>query len=240
MGTVRADGPSFDKLVEISRRIREKTGSTQRQHEFLRNHGVGTALETDTLRLGQSGGVGTQELSEDQISLYFSLYSDCNSDGYADGTYKLEFAWDYSAFTSSGEKSHDFVGIAWKNGTWEYETANTDDLTTSDSYISYEGGSSTSGPAFNIDDWNPFIQEYNYVSVDVNWVGDQDEQDIDTVSASYTHTYNEVNIDSVGVSFPAGVSVTVSDDSKSWSKDTEDNGDFTQLALSDATGCGGL
>ena len=52
------------------------------------------------------------------------------------------------------------------------------------------------------------------------------------LQGGYSHTWNDVSIDSASVGFPAGVSVSVSDGTYEWKTDTKNDGD-TLLRLSE-------
>jgi len=54
---------------------------------------------------------------------------------------------------------------------------------------------------------------------------------------SYSHTWSNVNITGVGVSYPGGVSVSVSNENNEWNKGRDDDGNFLRLSYDELTGC---
>lgn len=245
VGSARG-GPSFEKILEQSHRILEAKGP-EKQHQFLRNRGVGTAMDSATYNMPShaSDGPSTQTLVEHEISLTFSLFNDCGFNGYPDGTYVAELSWEYDAsFDDYGDPPMDHVGIGWDNNTWYYEDNNTSDMYDNSDYVNYKSGTSGRGPAWEInDDYtldNGYAfdgQDHYFVGVHLVWNGTESEKNNKTISASYSHTWSNVNINSVSVSYPGGVSVGVSNEDKEWNKGRDDSGEFLRLGYNEVSGC---
>ena len=240
-------GPSFDEVLEQSHRVLQAKGP-EKQHEFLRNRGVGTAMKSTTYRMPthtSDGGMSTQTLVESEISLTFSLFDDCGFNGYPDGTYVAELSWNYDAtWDDYGDPPMDYVGIGWDDNTWYYEDNNVDDMYDNSDYVNYISGTSGNGPAWEIDDEYTLDNGYafdgqdNYfVGVHLVWNGTESEKSNKTISASYSHTWSGVTVNSVGVSYPGGVSVGVSNENYEWNKGRDDNGNFLRLGYNEVSGC---
>lgn len=237
VGATRAEDPGLREIVEQGHQLLDATQDLQRYFEFLRNRGVGVAKERGTMEITKqtADDAGTQRYYTDEISLTFGLYSDCNSNGNPDGTYSTELFWEYETTYNFGELPLDYMGIAWRDGAWDYETDSLDDLFTSSSEIEYIGGSSPEGPGWEFGEYNLDPSEIHYAGVHIDWIGD--EPDEDTLSASYSHTWKDVEVTGVSVSYPAGISVSVSDVDKEFTKDYNDDGEFLRLSKYDATTC---
>lgn len=240
-------GRSFEKILEASHRVLNAKGP-EKQHEFLRNHGVGTAKRSITYDMpshGSNDGMSTQTLDTSEITLTFSLFNDCGFNGSGDGTYVAELNWEYNpSFDDSGDLPLDHVGIGWDDNTWYYETNSTSDMYDNSDYVSYKSGTSGQGPAWEVQDrWTidngtRYDGQDNYfVGVHLVWNGADSLKDNRTIAASYSHAWSDVTISGVSVSYPAGVSVSVSNEEKEWNKGRDDNGNFLRLRYNDISGC---
>jgi hypothetical protein len=239
-------GPSLRKKVEQSHRILQNH-DVNKQHDFLRNRGIATAVDKTNMTVPEESndGISTQTLVKDEISLSFSLFTDCkyyDSGIYAgDGTWIAELSWEYNESSDDfGDDPLDYVGIGWDNNTWNYEDGNTSDVDSSSSNIQRHSAPGN-GQAWDVADGaildGSDDSTTHWTNVDVKWNGDDSEKDNSTISAGYTHTWSQVTVDGISVGFPAGVSVSVKDESKSWYKHYEDNGDYMELTYNDASGC---
>lgn len=238
--------PTLRERVDQSHRILQAAGP-EKQHEFLRNHGVATAKKSTTAEMPveTSDGPSTEVLTTGEITLTFSLYNDCGYYGYADGTHIAELTWEYNAsFDDWGASPKDYVGIGWDDNTWYYEDNNESDMDSNSSYVNYKTGTSGEGPVWEIRDEATLDngyefdgQDFYWVNVDIDWTGPDYLMDNRTIAASYCHTWSDVKITGVGVSYPAGVSVSVGNENEEWTKDTNDDGDFLRLRYNDLGGC---
>ncbi|WP_128478428.1 hypothetical protein [Halorussus pelagicus] len=231
---------SYRETIEQSHQILKDTDSVEKQHKFLRNRGVGTAKSSALLEVEKvDSGASTQVVETEETSLWFSLYNDCTSTGYPDGTFTAELTWEYDPdFSETGYSPKDYAGIGWRSGSWDYETNNTDDLYSSDpDWIYYDQGSSSMGPAWVVEDWKTIYASQDNTrkftaGVHLDWTGDSPSEK--TISASYSHTWSNVTISGVGTGYPGGVTVQVADNSEEWTKDTNDSGDFLRLSKNDS------
>ena len=242
------DEPSFRETLKQSHRVLQAAGP-KKQHEFLQNRGIATATDSATHKLcGPTQGgndPSTQTLVESEISLWFSLYYDCGTGTYPNGTYIAELTWEYDpTWDDVGDNPMDYVGIGWDDNTWYYEDNNLDDMYVSHpNYINHYGGSSGYGPAWEVDDRytldDAWTDEhlYFFTGVHLDWNGSDSLKDNRTIAASYSHTWNSVTINSVSVGYPYGVSVGVGNEEKEWTKDTNDSGTFLRLRYNDIEGC---
>jgi len=239
-------GLSLRKKVEQSHRILQKH-DVDKQHEFLRNRGVATAVDKDTMRVPakSSDGISSQTLVSDEISLSFSLFTDCkyfDSGIYAgDGTWIAELSWTYYESTDDlGDDPLDYVGIGWDNDTWYYEDNNTSDVESSSSHIQryscpgkgevwqIEDGALLDGSSGGTTYWT---------NIDVKWNGTDSEKSNRTICANYVHTWSQISTGDISVGFPSGVTMSFSDKDKKWYKNTEDDGDYMRLRYNDAISC---
>jgi len=106
--------------------------------------------------------------------------------------------------------------------------------------VNFYGGSSGGGPIWEINDVETIYEGWEndkvfYAGVDMNWKGS--DPDARTISASYSHTWSDVTVNSVSIGYPAGVSVAVGSEDKRYTKGTNDSGDFLRLRKRDAILC---
>lgn len=237
--------PTLREIVDQSHRVLQAAGP-EKQHQYLRNRGVATAKKSTTTKMPHTAeGPSTEVLTTSEITLTFSLYHDCGSYGSPDGTHIAELTWEYSPSADDwGSSPKDYAGIAWDNNTWYYEDNNTGDMDSNSEYVSYKSGTSGEGPVWEIRDEATIDngyefdgQDFYWVNVDIDWTGTDDLKDNRTIAASYCHTWSDVTINGVGVSYPEGVSVTVANENKEWTKDTNDNGEFLRLRYNDLGYC---
>lgn len=237
VGATPGEGRGLREIIRRGHRVFDATQDTERYFEFLRNRSIGVATESGTMQIQKKtdGDVGTQAYYTDEISLTFGLYGACDSSG----TFTTELIWNYETNRNPnvnyGEPPLDYIGIGWRDGAWDYETDNLDDLFTSSSEIEYIGGSSPEGPGWEFGEYDLDHSRGYYAGVHINWIGDEPHED--TLSASYSHTWDDVEITGVSVGYPAGVSVSVSDVDKEFTKDYTDSGDFLRLAKCDSIPC---
>jgi hypothetical protein len=186
-------------------------------------------------------GITTEDVDIKDLSLTFTLYSGCSGSGYQ-GEYSAEVTWEYTPkyYEASGYQPNDYVGIAWDGNSWYYANNNKDDLYDNSQEVNYLSGSSSQGPGWEIDDTDAIYDSWNsdkifYAGVYMDWKGS--DRSVKTLAASYSHTYSGVKITSVGVSYPSGITVSVSNESNKYTKDTNDDGDFLKLSNNEAEGC---
>lgn len=229
------------KIVDQSFVVREKTGSRKKWKQFLVNRGFSVGSKHVKLSFpahgsGESndGGVGTQEIAYEDLDAWISMVHYCSSN-----YYYSELSWQYLQEVccphSVGEDPVDVVGIGFESDKWEYRTGSLDDLKSS-SYVSYRSGTSGSGPGFNVDDDQIYIDGQTdstfYAGVELEPIGNY-TQPQRKVQAAYSHTY-DVSILDVGVGYPFGVSVDVDNENREWVRDTDQNGNFLRIAQDEA------
>lgn len=232
---------SYQEKLDKSHKILQATNSVEKQHKFLRNRGVGITSESTEMGLNSGDGVSVQEVSSEDLSLTFSLYTEC--DGREVTGFTAELTWEYNNqyYEASGYPPNDYVGIAWDDGSWYYANNNVnEDLYSNSPYVNYYSGSSGGGPVWEVDDVETIYEGWEndklfYTGVDMSWEGS--EPDDRTIAASYSHTWSDVTVKNVSVGFPAGVSVAVGSEDKRYTKDTSDSGDFLRLRKRDAILC---
>ena len=222
-GVTRAEEPTRDEIMEQSYHILEKTGDSEKRRKYLRNHGFGTATDRHQFSFPQKGPGKQTNLETDDLDIEINLFVD------RDGVYTADLTWYYEwgSWGDSGDPPVDIAGVGWDSDWWDYEDYNLEESThNSGDGVSYRDGTSGSGPAFDVDDYNLFRygdDGPHYFSVDIVPKGDY-ESDERRIQGAYSHTWESVDINGVSVGYPSGVSVTVGNSSKEWTTDTEKDG----------------
>lgn len=237
-GAVRArnDREEFRRVIEQSHRVREKTGSQQRWYEFLRNRGLTGTTTHYTYQLpakASSDGVSTQEIqSETELNIWLTLWYNCETDEYyAEQNWTYDDSADGCSYCSDGAPPVDVTGFGWDYQWWDLASYSISEATTTSSngYVSVDEDSfDGTGPAFRVNDediwWDGNEGNTFYGGCYIVPVGDATE-DERRIQGSYTHTWNSIEITGISVSFPAGVSVSVSDTTYTWRTTTENDQD---------------
>lgn len=238
---------SYRERIYASHKVLENRGP-EAQKEFLQNHGIGVTRQSGTaaLRPTNNDGPSTQDSNfsaGDDATFYFSLYTDCDSNGYPDGTYTAEFAWDYDEGEFLDDDPLDVAAITWNKG-WDYDDYD-DFYYTSHDDVSYRSGTSGEGPAFNVRDvMDQSRTGWWYCGTHIEPIGDYD-YDERILAAAYTHTWTvegEPYIDSVGVSYPPGISISFKDsddEAREKTIDRDSSGELFRESQSDASSCPG-
>jgi hypothetical protein len=231
------------EIVEQSLRVKDATNSIDRWHEYLRDRGFGVASDSHRFAIDVDGPSTDHYKDQKFLDITITLSIDCSYDG----TYYTDLSWTYEEdgawlHDAAGAPPVDIAGIGYHIDWWDLESYTISETTSMSEYVSYRDGTADgTGPGFEMDD---DAMSYYGDDDDIHWCGlyiepigdyDSDER---RLQGGYTHTWKEVTIDSVSVSYPGGVSVSVSDETKSWDTDTEQDGDtLLRLRQSDAYGC---
>lgn len=237
----RATGRDRQKLIDQAFHILQKTGSIEKQHKFLRNHGFATSYNRQVYKMpvgSRSSEMGTLAYDVADLEIAISIFKDCLSSG----VYTVEQEWTYHINDRTEEYGAipvDITGIGWREGHWNFNSKDISETTYSTNYVSYRDGSQSEGPgiAFNMDDEQSF-EDYNAdkwhrFGVYLKPAGDHDPRDR-IVTGSYTHTWASVGINGISIDY-GGVSVDVSNDTNSWRTDTTRDGVMLRVNQSEAT-----
>jgi len=224
---------NLDKIFQTSKRVLHETGSVEKQHEFLKQHDFTTARDSHTFTM-ETGGVTVQDLEPSDLDADMSLFTPYQKDD----VYYAQLSWDYAVgfdgvydvFEGDGGAAPmDIAALAYDKSWWDYEDYDLDNSTrvSHPDHMGYRDGTSGSGPAFNVNDQDAIPGDLpDRFSVDVRLkpVGPW-EPDMRRVQGAYTHTSLGGSVDGVSVSFPAGVSVSTSFQTQTWTTDTEKDGE---------------
>lgn len=233
--SARNDRERFRRLIERSHRVREKTGSQKRWYEFLRNHGLTGTATGATFRIPShdSDGASTQKIeSETELDIWLSLWYNCETDEYyAEQNWTYDDSADGCDYCSDGDPPVDVTGFGWDYTWWDLASYSISESTTTSShgYVTVDEDSfDGEGPAFRVNDqdmWYYNDEDLSYYGgCYIVPVGDATE-DERRIQGSYTHTWKSIDITGISVSYPAGVSVSVSDATYKWKTTTEKDQD---------------
>lgn len=200
------------EVIQKGLRIRDKTNSTDRFVEYLRNHGftVGRSTTTASYPLSASDdGMSTQKLDEVDLTMDLIIYYDCSTCDY-DCVVDLSWDWSQQGVDDWGEPPRDITGFYWENADWEIATS---DYYTSD--LVYFDGFDDTHTHFEFNDSKGDDGSQYYCASLLTPTGDTTESNRE-VGGQYTHTYDGVTIKSVYGSYPAGIQVELSNEDKEW------------------------
>lgn len=232
VGSAAASKPDHSTAVrEQANKIRANAGQ-RAWKKYLRSQGIPLTSTKVGMNLDDNG-VGTQGFdnvdgssSDCDICLDFSLYVDYS------GVYSIDMFWDYDSEKWVGGGGYDPVdalGLYFDPQQWDYESNSLSDTTytSGNGIVSVEDDSINDGLPFTADDGAAEDGTYYWAGLNVVPVGDYSSSER-YVYGEYVHTWNvsETNY-SVGVSYPAGVSISFSttETVKKESTGTEGDGD---------------
>lgn len=248
----------FQTKITKANKLREKAGPEARER-YLHKHNIKTAKVNQKFNLQpDKQGPTTQEVDcvdgnqcDGDIDTTMSLSYDSNSNEYyAELMVSIKYQKDSGALITGGEDPVDAMGIAWHKDEWKVidpesisaSTQRSSRVVTDDDNHMYDG------VAFNLDDeglckfdspntngseeWSAYAWGGVYLIP-----GDENQTDSE-ILGSYIHTWNENNID-FSVSYPAGVGVSGSTQSKHEKTTTEKDGDTPLRLTSGDMSCGG-
>ena len=256
-GALAAGEDEFKRKIEESQRVKQSTQDVYRWLDYLETKGIygDTVHRRYTIRKDNvddsSSGAESKyarttgyQYQEADLDIYISLVHDCDREDYY-----AELAWTYedNGDFSVGQDPLDGAGMHYKDNWWKLRDNNIYDTTSTSTDVAPEEnwGFDFEGPGYSMDDYgarNDMEDRQYYAGV---YIVPRDE-DVDAedraIQGRYTHTWEEVEIESVSVSYPAGLSVSLSNNEKKWR--TKDNGDGDLLRITQADAgdqrCGGL
>lgn len=257
-GTLAAGEDEFKRKIEESQRVKQSTQDVYRWLDYLETKGIygDTVQRRYTIRKGDvddsSSGAGSKyartmgdQHEEEDLVINISLVYDCSrEDYYAELTWRYN---DNNGDSDIGQDPLDGVGMHYKESWWKLRYNNIYDTTSTSTDVAPEDdwGFDFEGPGYSMDDYsarNDMEDRQYYAGV---YIVPRDE-DVDPedreIQGKYTHTWEEVEIESVSVSYPAGLSVSVSNDDKKWTTKYNGDGDLLRTSAGDADqrNCGGV
>jgi len=148
VGVANSSGPSPEKIYEQALHIRKRTGSVEKFHKYLRNHGFEVKSKENEFSK-QSGDISPQRIKDHHMTgtLTLSEYSIADFDGIAD--YHVEVESD--KWFGPGEDPEDHVSISWPWSDW--------DLHSNGTYINNGDNVLLQESQFNGADWS--FDDYN-------------------------------------------------------------------------------
>lgn len=226
----RAESKSdFRRTIEQSLRVKEATNSIEKWHAFLRHRGIDVQSTTRRYQLPMEdeGEVGVQHWYPDELDISITI----SAPGCTGDEYYVDLTWSYINNTGDnhvgGEIPLDIAGLYWDPNWWDLTSKDTSQSFTSSNYVSYRDGSfDGDGPAFNVDDLSIYGHDETdtwYCGAYLVPLGDFTTSER-RVYGEYCHTWSNVEITNVSVSYPAGVSVSVDNVNHRWYTDTEKGG----------------
>lgn len=221
--------PGFKRIIEQSLQVKESTNSIEKWHSFLENHGIDVQSRAQRYNLpGKSGGdVGTQHWYPEELDVTITI----SAPGCTGDEYYADLSWSYINDTSDshvgGEYPYDIAGLYWNSDWWDLTSTDTNQSLTASSNVWYRDGTfSGDGPAFNVDDPAIYAADETdiwYCGAYLVPLGNYTASER-RVYGEYTHTWSNVSITGVSVSYPPGLSVSLSNETYKWNTDTEDDG----------------
>jgi len=154
----------FERTIEQSLRVKEKTGSVQKWQNFLRNRNfsVDSVSHRYSLPAKSSGsdGISTQHWYRDELDITITITGQYQ----CPDEYYVDLSWSYINDTSDnhvgGELPTDIAGLYWDPNWWDLTAKDLSQSTATSSYVSYRDGSfDGNGPAFNVDDLSIYADD---------------------------------------------------------------------------------
>ena len=252
-GIAAAQKNEFKRTIQKSHEVLNTKGP-EAKVEFLRANGVGVAQRVKRVNLSPNTGSNdkfttTQDddfNAGDDATFYFYLYEDCNENGYHDGTYTVELAWNYDEGAFQDDHPEDAAQLMWgPEEAWRKESRNFYESTYTSDYVYFDEETDGYGPGFRVqDEHDESDTDWWYCGLYLEPTGN-DDPDTRGVSGEYLHTWTEEGdpeISSISVGYPWEISVTLTDgDDKVGDEDIErdKDGDGFQTYQDQATGCYG-
>lgn len=253
-GTTSATDDEFrEKIIEANNLTRSK--GPEARADFLESEGYPTGYVRGTFRPTTRDGPSSEKVGcvdpiqcdgDIDLTLSFS-YNTYNHSYYAGVTMRMRYYYytnQYGTFYGGGVPPKDVLGIQWERDHWKLK--NRDDIpgsTTDSDNITWANGSwDFEGLAFNVDDethckssgFTPIEESEwsDYETVGAFLEKGDDYEALDSVTASYAHTWSGVVYD-IGVSFPAGISLTTGSNTQYKELQTDLDGDTLIVDESD-------
>lgn len=203
----------------------EATNSPQQQREFLRAQEFGVASVQNTYSIAPEDRSGA--FPRRDLEIHLSLYNKPDTRHYI-AELAFQFEWDPA---DTGAHPWDIASIGGSSD-WEYYWNNVykDIYARGPTTIWYQNATHTD---FNVDDANQSegVSDWYYCGIHITPTSREGANR--EVYGSYTHTWNSNEISGVSVS-PTGISVSVSEQTNSWSTDTERDGTVLRVDQADA------
>lgn len=221
-GAVTDTRTRLERVVDEGHRILEQTGDRQKYLDhFDKRTNANWIKRTYTIR--KDDDASTEEIDRSDLDISMLMSVDCYGDP---DQYYVDLAWNYDYWYT--ENPADFTGLIWDHNWWDlyYPDSYGESLSTSD-YVNYEEGTfAGQGPVFGVDDLNGNGSSL-WCGAYITPIGDYSSTQR-RVYGRYTHTWDRVEVESVSVGMSRSgpsLSVTLSDNTKKWQTDTEQDGD---------------
>lgn len=224
LGGARPDSRDrLEQVVDEAHRILERTGDREKYFQHFARHTNATwVTRTYTVDKGDDGP-STEKIDRSDLDISMLMSVDCYGDP---DKYYVDLSWSYDSIYT--ENPEDFAALIWDHNWWDlyYPDSYSESFSTSD-YVTYkEGTFAGDGPAFAVDDWNGY-DDYLWCGAYITPLGDYSSTQR-RVYGRYTHTWSSVEVESVSVGMSTtgpSLSVSLSDNTKKWQTDTEQDGD---------------
>lgn len=219
-GAVTETRTRLERIVDEAHRILEQTDDREKYLNFLDKRANADWIRR-TYSIQKDDGVSGEKIDRGELDISMAITGGCGDD-----MYYVDLAWNYdSAYTESPD---DVAALIWDHNWWDlyYPDSYNDSFRAGDNVSYREGTFSGQGPGFNVEDW-AVLDSQIYCGAFITPLGDYSSTQR-RVYARYTHTWNQVDIQSVGVGISAAgpaLTVTLSDNTKKWQTDSEQDGD---------------
>lgn len=210
----------LERVVDEAHRILEQTGDREKYLNYL-DERTNASWITQTFTIQEDDGVSGEEIDRGDLDISIVITGGCGDD-----MYYVDMAWSYDSVLT--ENPDDVAALIWDHNWWDlyYPDSYNDSFVTSDHVGYREGTFSGQGPGFNVDDGSGY-DSHLYCGAYITPIGDYSSTQR-RVYGRYTHTWDQVEIESVGVGMSISgpsLSVTLSDNNKKWQTDSEQDGD---------------
>lgn len=221
---------AFDAAIQVF----EATGSTEKFKKVLENNGLNVVSKEKTFQVPvnstddeSSDGISTQALDTRDFNLFISLAKYANNSGvqvFSHWTHEVDYSLPDN---DSGEKPDDIAGFGFAEDDYILDDWQSDEYTDRKEYnasgIAFEycdaccglyedatGTCTPQGEEFEIDGWCQ-------IQLSPKTSGTKDH-----IYFDYHHLFSNISVDGIGIS-SGGISVTVSEEQKSWHRDARMN-----------------
>ncbi len=208
--------------------------SDEVRENYLNDHGIVGEESAYTYTIERDDeGVGQQNYDKDELDIVCRLWHDC-----PDGLYYAEVVWEYAwDGIEEGKKPHDRVGIGYERQWWDYSSYDVSETTETSYLVEPEPDEFGDGAVFKMNDYEANKNRQYWCGLYLDPVGDY-SSDERRVQAGYAHTWGQTVIENVSVGFPAGISITASNEDKYWETKTEIGGSYLlRVAQKDSVYC---
>lgn len=219
-GAVTDTRTYLERVVDEAHRILEQTGDRQKYLDYF-DRRTNASWVTRSYTIRKDDEVSGEKIDRGDLDISMVMTGGCSGD-----LYYVDLAWSYDSIWT--ERPDDVAALIWDHNWWDlyYPDSYSDSFVTSN-HVGYRDATfAGQGPGFNVDDLNGY-DSHLYCGAYITPIGDYSSTQR-RVYGRYTHTWDQVEIDSVGVGMSTSgpsLKVTLTNNTKKWQNDTEQDGD---------------